>query len=151
MGTNEVLSSVLLLVVLCLLQSTMQGGALTLREPLGSSVLGDPGMKCENVRVAVEGWNFCNRVGIEWPGSPSPRWADCTDVTCDYNGNLPSFSEMDLGGHGYINFTTMVLLKILQVTIAKTHFCYWYMILDSTRYMMLVLHLLCWVRSHRAL
>jgi hypothetical protein len=129
MGINEVLSSILLVRVLFLLQFTMQGGALTLGEPLGTSVLGDPGMKSDRVRVAVEGWNFCNRVGIEWPGSPSPRWADCTDVTCDYNGNLPPFSEIDLVGHGCycvgFNFTIMVLFKILQVASAHTHFCYW--------------------------
>lgn len=39
-------------------------------------------MKSEKVRVAVEGWNFCNRVGIESPAAPSPRWADCTDINC---------------------------------------------------------------------
>lgn len=49
---------------------------------LGRSVLGDPGMKSDKVRVAVEGWNFCNRVGYEDPNAPSPRWADCTDIHC---------------------------------------------------------------------
>ncbi len=50
-----------------------------------SSVLGDPGMKSQKVRVAVEGWNFCNRVGEEDspPQSPSPRWADCADLDCN--------------------------------------------------------------------
>lgn len=62
-----------------------------LRLPLGRSVLGDPGMKSEKVRVAVEGWNFCNRVGIESPEAPSPRWADCTDINCEESdGTLPS-------------------------------------------------------------
>ncbi|XP_024402608.1 uncharacterized protein [Physcomitrium patens] len=60
----------------------------SLRVPRGRSVLGDPGMKSEKVRVAVEGWNFCNRVGIESPAAPSPRWADCTDINCG-NSHTP--------------------------------------------------------------
>lgn len=46
------------------------------------SVLGDPGMKSKLVRVALEGWNFCNEVGEEAPEMGSPRYADCTDYTC---------------------------------------------------------------------
>jgi hypothetical protein len=53
---------------------------------MGRSVLGDPGMRSEKVRVAVEGWNFCNRVGYEAAGAPSPRWADCTDIDCKSDG-----------------------------------------------------------------
>lgn len=53
---------------------------------MGQSVLGDPGMRSEKVRVAVEGWNFCNRVGYEASGAPSPRWADCTDIECKADG-----------------------------------------------------------------
>lgn len=59
------------------------GGPPGWRLPLGWSALGDPGMKSEKVRVAVEGWNFCNRVGYESPEAPSPRWADCTDIHCE--------------------------------------------------------------------
>jgi len=46
------------------------------------SVLGDPGMKSKLVRVALEGWNFCNEVGEEAPGMGSPRYADCSDYKC---------------------------------------------------------------------
>ena len=51
------------------------------------SILGDSGMKSESLRVALEGWNFCNRAGpVEsWSGGvvpPSLRYADCADVVC---------------------------------------------------------------------
>ncbi|KAH9312091.1 hypothetical protein KI387_027126, partial [Taxus chinensis] len=46
------------------------------------SVLGDPGMKSERLRVALEGWNQCNEVGAEAPGMGSPRYADCADLDC---------------------------------------------------------------------
>jgi hypothetical protein len=70
------------------------------------SVLGDGGMRDQRVRVALESWNFCNRVGLSPPASPhistmnssssssssssdpqgysmpSPRRADCTDLIC---------------------------------------------------------------------
>ncbi|KAL5559828.1 hypothetical protein UlMin_036039 [Ulmus minor] len=46
------------------------------------SVVGDPGMKNPNVRVALEAWNFCNEVGEEAPEMGSPRLADCADLHC---------------------------------------------------------------------
>ncbi|MQL95599.1 hypothetical protein Taro_028265 [Colocasia esculenta] len=45
------------------------------------SIVGDPGMRSDGLRVAFEGWNFCNEVGSEAPGMGSPRAADCFDVT----------------------------------------------------------------------
>ncbi|XP_047316091.1 uncharacterized protein LOC124919798 [Impatiens glandulifera] len=45
-----------------------------------SSLLGDPGMKRDGLRVAFEGWNFCNEVGQESPSMASPRAADCFDL-----------------------------------------------------------------------
>ncbi|XP_058103634.1 uncharacterized protein LOC131247243 [Magnolia sinica] len=47
----------------------------------GISALGDPGMRRDGLRVALEGWNFCNEVGEEAPGMGSPRAADCFDVS----------------------------------------------------------------------
>lgn len=44
------------------------------------SAVGDPGMKRDGLRVAFEGWNFCNEVGVEAPGMGSPRAADCFDL-----------------------------------------------------------------------
>lgn len=44
------------------------------------SAVGDPGMKRDGLRVALEAWNFCNEVGHEVPGMGSPRVADCFDV-----------------------------------------------------------------------
>ena len=62
------------------------------------SVLGDGGMRDERVRVGLESWNFCNKVGFandlshgtnhtysdDWHNDsmPSPRRADCTDLIC---------------------------------------------------------------------
>ncbi|KAL3688293.1 hypothetical protein R1sor_014602 [Riccia sorocarpa] len=45
------------------------------------TALGDPGMRSDRMRVAVEGWNFCNRAGPQTDNEVSPRWADCADLT----------------------------------------------------------------------
>lgn len=44
------------------------------------SAVGDPGMRRDGLRVALEAWNFCNEVGNEAPNMGSPRIADCFDV-----------------------------------------------------------------------
>ncbi|PIA37917.1 hypothetical protein AQUCO_02900046v1 [Aquilegia coerulea] len=49
------------------------------------SALGDPGMRKDGLRVAFEGWNFCNEVGQEAPGMGSPRAADCFDLSSKHN------------------------------------------------------------------
>ena len=51
------------------------------------SIVGDSGMRSERLRIALEGWNFCNRAGSveSWKDGvvlPSPRYADCADVIC---------------------------------------------------------------------
>ncbi|KAL6968719.1 hypothetical protein U1Q18_034512 [Sarracenia purpurea var. burkii] len=48
----------------------------------GFSVVGDPGMRRDGLRVAFEAWNFCNEVGKETAGMGSPRAADCFDLSC---------------------------------------------------------------------
>lgn len=47
------------------------------------SAVGDPGMRRDNLRVAIESWNQCNEVGEE-AFTGSPRAADCFDIyqTC---------------------------------------------------------------------
>jgi hypothetical protein len=45
------------------------------------SAVGDPGMRRDELRVALEAWNFCNEVGEEAPGMGSPRAADCFDLS----------------------------------------------------------------------
>lgn len=50
-----------------------------------SSAVGDPGMRRDGLRVALEAWNFCNEVGDEVPGMGSPRAADCFDLS----GKIP--------------------------------------------------------------
>ncbi|KAE9612416.1 hypothetical protein Lal_00039730 [Lupinus albus] len=45
------------------------------------SLVGDPGMQKDNLRVAFEAWNFCNEVGQEAPNMGSPRAADCFDLS----------------------------------------------------------------------
>ncbi|KAF8024388.1 hypothetical protein BT93_F1543 [Corymbia citriodora subsp. variegata] len=47
------------------------------------SAVGQPGMKSDNLRVAIEAWNQCNEVGEEAPNMGSPRMADCFDI--DYS------------------------------------------------------------------
>lgn len=44
------------------------------------SAVGDPGMRRDGLRVAIESWNQCNEVGEEAPVTGSPRLADCFDV-----------------------------------------------------------------------
>ncbi|XP_038984924.1 uncharacterized protein LOC103696954 [Phoenix dactylifera] len=44
------------------------------------SAVGDPGMRRDGLRVALEAWNFCNEVGMEAPHMGSPRVADCFDL-----------------------------------------------------------------------
>ncbi|XP_074568757.1 uncharacterized protein LOC141825270 [Curcuma longa] len=44
------------------------------------SAVGDPGMRKDGLRLALEAWNFCNEVGAEAPGMGSPRLADCFDI-----------------------------------------------------------------------
>ncbi|XP_043701955.1 uncharacterized protein LOC122652313 [Telopea speciosissima] len=47
------------------------------------SAVGDPGMRRDDLRVAIEAWNQCNEVGHEAPFMGSPRAADCFDI--DYS------------------------------------------------------------------
>ncbi|KAL0320572.1 UNVERIFIED_CONTAM: hypothetical protein Sradi_5318700 [Sesamum radiatum] len=44
------------------------------------SAVGDPGMRRDGLRVAIEAWNQCNEVGEEAPNMGSPRKADCFDI-----------------------------------------------------------------------
>ncbi|KAL7216628.1 hypothetical protein ACSBR1_028546 [Camellia fascicularis] len=51
-----------------------------LAEESYKSAIGDPGMRRDGLRVAIEAWNQCNEVGEEAPNMGSPRMADCFDV-----------------------------------------------------------------------
>ncbi|XP_031248670.1 uncharacterized protein LOC116106445 [Pistacia vera] len=44
------------------------------------SAVGDPGMRRDGLRLAIESWNQCNEVGKEVPHMGSPRAADCFDI-----------------------------------------------------------------------
>nr|XP_027063829.1 uncharacterized protein LOC113690202 [Coffea arabica] len=44
------------------------------------SAIGDPGMRMDDLRLAIEAWNQCNEVGEEAPRMGSPRKADCFEV-----------------------------------------------------------------------
>lgn len=44
------------------------------------SAVGDPGMKRDGLRVAIEAWNQCNEVGEEAMNMGSPRMADCFNI-----------------------------------------------------------------------
>ncbi|XP_051151940.1 uncharacterized protein LOC127265941 isoform X1 [Andrographis paniculata] len=58
------------------------------------SAVGDPGMRRDGLRVAFEAWNFCNEVGKETtPPPPSPRAADCFDLSDEGNVIIHKVSE----------------------------------------------------------
>ncbi|KAK4858476.1 hypothetical protein QYF36_017005 [Acer negundo] len=71
------------------------------------SAVGDPGMKRDSLRVAIESWNQCNEEGEEVPNIGSPRAADCFDIyqapstqsNCPFgpDNGFPCFGE------GYMN------------------------------------------------
>lgn len=63
------------MVVMTLMLMTSVGGR---REY--ESAVGDPGMKRDGLRVAIEAWNQCNEVHEEAPNMGSPRQADCFDL-----------------------------------------------------------------------
>ncbi|KAH7545025.1 hypothetical protein FEM48_Zijuj01G0049700 [Ziziphus jujuba var. spinosa] len=44
------------------------------------TAVGDPGMRRDSLRVAIESWNQCNEAGQETPQAGSPRAADCFDI-----------------------------------------------------------------------
>ena len=44
------------------------------------SAIGDPGMRMDDLRLAIEAWNQCNEVGEEAPRMGSPKKADCFDL-----------------------------------------------------------------------
>lgn len=50
------------------------------------SAVGDPGMRRDGLRLAIESWNQCNEVGEEVPQMGSPRAADCFDI---YKASTP--------------------------------------------------------------
>ena len=55
------------------------------------SAIGDPGMRRDGLRLAIESWNQCNEVGEEVPQMGSPRAADCFDIyesSSQAKGNL---------------------------------------------------------------
>ncbi|KAI4304427.1 hypothetical protein MLD38_039940 [Melastoma candidum] len=55
------------------------------------SAVGDPGMRRDALRLALESWNQCNEVGEETQHMGSPRYADCFDVY----GASPAPNEKD--------------------------------------------------------
>ncbi|XP_042436340.1 uncharacterized protein LOC122022415 [Zingiber officinale] len=71
----------LLVAVCCFLFPIFVGGEIEY-----ISAVGDPGMRRDGLRLALEAWNFCNEVGAEAPGMGSPRVADCFDI--DAGGNV---------------------------------------------------------------
>uniref|UniRef100_A0A6N2MTA1 DUF7705 domain-containing protein n=1 Tax=Salix viminalis TaxID=40686 RepID=A0A6N2MTA1_SALVM len=63
----------------CVLAFSLLEFYVTAREEY-MSALGDPGMRRDSLRVAIEAWNQCNEVGEEAAGYGSPRMADCFDL-----------------------------------------------------------------------
>lgn len=55
-------------------------------EEYDQSAIGDPGMRRDGLRVAIEAWNQCNEAHEEAPQMGSPRHADCFDLSI-YNSS----------------------------------------------------------------
>lgn len=66
--------------LLLLLLLVGEGFAVNNGETEYISAVGDPGMRRDALRLAIESWNQCNEVGEETPGMGSPRAADCFDL-----------------------------------------------------------------------
>ncbi|PRQ29255.1 hypothetical protein RchiOBHm_Chr5g0011941 [Rosa chinensis] len=56
------------------------------------SAVGDPEMRRDSLRVAIESWNQCNEVGEENLQTGSPRAADCFDIYRVYSPQTNSDS-----------------------------------------------------------
>ncbi|WOH05867.1 hypothetical protein DCAR_0625290 [Daucus carota subsp. sativus] len=69
---EKYLASLCVMIMLMCSVSWVRGGDVT--------AIGDPGMKRDGLRVAIEAWNQCNEVGEEAPDMGSPRQADCFDL-----------------------------------------------------------------------
>lgn len=69
------------------------------------SAIGDPGMRRDGLRVAIESWNQCNEVGKEAPNMGSPRMADCFDVKyCEPQSKCPLKIKYVLFNYNYFQF-----------------------------------------------
>lgn len=76
-----------LMIILSCLSYSFVGSDCTTTTTQYASALGDPGMKNDSLRVAIESWNQCNEVGEEAKNMGSPRMADCFDLD---RSSLPS-------------------------------------------------------------
>lgn len=85
------------LALICNLLQLVYGVASQSQQSDYISAIGDPGMRRDSLRVAIEAWNQCNEVGQEAPAMGSPRMADCFDVD---NSSSPGVICIYL----YINF-----------------------------------------------
>jgi len=79
------------------------------------SAVGDPGMRNDNLRVAIEAWNQCNEVGEEATNMGSPRMADCFDID---NSSFPGKIIMLLCSY----FSVLGLNSAFTLTYRKTNF-----------------------------
>ncbi|XVF79125.1 hypothetical protein PTKIN_Ptkin14bG0194500 [Pterospermum kingtungense] len=59
------------------------------------SAVGDPGMRRDNLRVAIESWNQCNEVGEEVSDIGSPRMADCFDIDNATSSGMTLIHKVD--------------------------------------------------------
>ncbi|QHO04406.1 hypothetical protein HN51_060888 [Arachis hypogaea] len=68
------------------------------------SALGDPGMRRDGLRLAIESWNQCNEVGEEVPQMGSPRAADCFDI---YKAEEPQTKEKNCSMCNFSPYTVV--------------------------------------------
>lgn len=70
----------LMIILYCLSDSFVRSDFTETTNVDSVSALGDPGMRNDSLRVAIEAWNQCNEVGEEATNMGSPRMADCFDL-----------------------------------------------------------------------
>lgn len=79
------------------------------------TAVGDPGMKRDGLRVAIEAWSQCNEVHQEAPHMGSPRHADCFDLVNDDNTNTSSsnfFLPFFLFVTSTMHYTSLVVMYL---------------------------------------
>lgn len=84
---NKLINKHIIAYLYCILVIILSLNKLVLgNDEWGMSAVGDPGMRRNGLRVAIEAWNQCNEVGFEAPHMGSPRQADCFDF---HNSSTP--------------------------------------------------------------
>lgn len=105
------------LALICNLLQLVYGVASQSQQSDYISAIGDPGMRRDSLRVAIEAWNQCNEVGQEAPAMGSPRMADCFDVD---NSSSPGVIYIYI--YILISFSTIIKTRASLSSSSLFHF-----------------------------